>query len=447
MIWADRQRTDGTLRKFIDSNGNEQNVHIEEIEANIMQNGTPVNSATMNLIEKNIGTYGEDTYDNTATYQEGDIVTHNALLYRAKQDISTAEEWTASHWEQTNALEQITSAGGNEIVIGDISDVTNKTKLLIETDTMETLGTEVVDTLEGNERNRAPSVNAVKDKLVNVGTEVNNNFRTNILKGKNLANNILTTQTVSGVTITKNDNDTLTLNGTASATFTKTIAIINLKSGKTYTLSGGEGLTRETVSLDMRVSEAGNLYGGNWYIPVLPTVTIANDITLYLTIRIQSGATFTNKVISPMLEEGSTATTYESYITPVINVDGDEIYNQNISNYSTDEQRIGTWIDGKPLYRKVYNIPETTISSSTATQISISSDANIIPIDIRGFIGFATSNTYYPISGTAFRNNTGFQIRWTANNGLIQLIVDTSMSAESKVKSSYVVVEYTKTTD
>lgn len=33
--------------------------------------------------------------------------------------------------------------------------------------------------------------------------------------------------------------------------------------------------------------------------------------------------------------------------------------------YSTEETRIGTWIDGKPLYRKTYIIPETTLISVT----------------------------------------------------------------------------------
>lgn len=38
-------------------------------------------------------------YDATATYTEGAIVQHEGGLYKAKADISTAEEWTASHWD------------------------------------------------------------------------------------------------------------------------------------------------------------------------------------------------------------------------------------------------------------------------------------------------------------------------------------------------------------
>lgn len=58
------------------------------------------------------------------------------------------------------------------------------------------------------------------------------------------------------------------------------------------------------------------------------------------------------------LEQGSTATTYESYVEKKIHVKNDngvyeEFYNEeNLEVYSTEERRIGTWIDGKPLYQK-----------------------------------------------------------------------------------------------
>lgn len=53
--------------------------------------------------------------------------------------------------------------GGKELImVGDESVATKNTKLLIETDTLETLGTEVVNSLDGNETAKAPSVQAVK---------------------------------------------------------------------------------------------------------------------------------------------------------------------------------------------------------------------------------------------------------------------------------------------
>ena len=37
-------------------------------------------------------------YSSSATYFEGQFVTYSGNVYEANQDISTAEAWTASHW-------------------------------------------------------------------------------------------------------------------------------------------------------------------------------------------------------------------------------------------------------------------------------------------------------------------------------------------------------------
>lgn len=60
---------------------------------------------------------------------------------------------------------------------------------------------------------------------------------------------------------------------------------------------------------------------------------------------------------SLQLEQGSKATSYEAYIEPQIfvrNSNGvyEEFTKKSEEVYSTEEQVIGTWIDGKPLYRK-----------------------------------------------------------------------------------------------
>ena len=46
-------------------------------------------------------------YDSTATYSENDYCTHEGGLYKANQDISTAEAWTAAHWTQTTVMAEI----------------------------------------------------------------------------------------------------------------------------------------------------------------------------------------------------------------------------------------------------------------------------------------------------------------------------------------------------
>lgn len=46
-------------------------------------------------------------YDSTATYAKGDRCTYEGQLYIAKDAISTAEDWTASHWTATTESAQL----------------------------------------------------------------------------------------------------------------------------------------------------------------------------------------------------------------------------------------------------------------------------------------------------------------------------------------------------
>ena len=173
---------------------------------------TPLSSTVMNTmqdniedaIDQNVNNIGGKEYDNTATYDVGDIVKYQGQLYICTTAITTAEAWNSNHWQATDVL---SSAGGNEIAIGTSSDITGKTKIFVEEstqrlkykdsttgqfediagdevfigdeedapdstkllvdtedDSWNNIGTEVVDTLSGNEANRAPSVRAVKQK-------------------------------------------------------------------------------------------------------------------------------------------------------------------------------------------------------------------------------------------------------------------------------------------
>lgn len=59
---------------------------------------------------------------------------------------------------------QVGSAG-NEVVIGEESEITEDTKLIIEQEFIDNIGSEVVNSLEGNETNKAPSVSVVNEAL------------------------------------------------------------------------------------------------------------------------------------------------------------------------------------------------------------------------------------------------------------------------------------------
>ena len=101
--------------------------------------------------------------------------------------------------------------------------------------------------------------------------------------------------------------------------------------------------------------------------------------------------------------------------------------------YSTTETVCGTWIDGKPIYRKVINSGSLSLST-TATTINTNTPNIDKIIDI---------NFMY-----RFTDNSWFKI-WNLNELLCRqngnVVITTSQSAT--FPETYITIEYTKTTD
>lgn len=109
------------------------------------------------------------------------------------------------------------------------------------------------------------------------------------------------------------------------------------------------------------------------------------------------------------------------------------------NNYSTEEQRIGTWIDGKPLYQKTYNI--TSPSTDTDNAI-VTLDPNIFPINWDGYLIFSTGS---PIGINLYYTDSQFI------NTYPELVSGTihmkAVGANYHNLSGYITLKYTKTTD
>lgn len=107
-------------------------------------------------------------------------------------------------------------------------------------------------------------------------------------------------------------------------------------------------------------------------------------------------------------------------------------------NYSTEEQVIGTWIDGKPIYRKVIN---STCPSELSTWKTLSSNLNADEIlSYTGYIEFSTSEHKLLANGTP--QFTYFQLNKTSNELQIATFDNGFFG-----KPITVIIEYTKTTD
>lgn len=112
--------------------------------------------------------------------------------------------------------------------------------------------------------------------------------------------------------------------------------------------------------------------------------------------------------------------------------------------YSTEEVKIGTWIDGKPLYRKII--------SSTSPNVTKENE-NItkkIPVNVDIKFGFIEKAFYKDDSGNIVNIPfimTGGQVIKAYLNVQDNNIVLTSNTQYTNDKPVSIVINYTKTTD
>lgn len=113
------------------------------------------------------------------------------------------------------------------------------------------------------------------------------------------------------------------------------------------------------------------------------------------------------------------------------------------SNYSTNEQKIGKWIDGKPLYRKVI---KTTMAETSQSGTYVNKDVGIgLNIDF-GYVEKAIL-----ISGTQhmslpYINNAGYSTKCFIDKNGLQLVLANGNSVFNNCET-FVIIGYTKTTD
>lgn len=107
--------------------------------------------------------------------------------------------------------------------------------------------------------------------------------------------------------------------------------------------------------------------------------------------------------------------------------------------YSTTEQLIGKWIDGKPLYQITYEYTSSGISSTTAI-ITLSSEK--VVRDIKGVL-CNTDGRVYLLPYSSGSSTTS--IRVTVDNK-IEIVIN-SDSWGSSYTPWYITIQYTKTTD
>lgn len=155
-----------------------------------------------------------------------------------------------------------------------------------------------------------------------------------------------------------------------------------------------------------------------------------------------------------VLSVGSGQSGYSHQYRQIINV-GDPEQAHDAANknyvdtkltYATTEQVVGTWIDGKPIYRRVVSFSSDQLPSNSSVNIADVSSWNIdMAVDIRGMIGYQTGHGSQSVS---FRPLT------LAGGGTDDIRIDIDQenlrirtySSWSGFDRNFIIVEYTKTT-
>lgn len=124
----------------------------------------------------------------------------------------------------------------------------------------------------------------------------------------------------------------------------------------------------------------------------------------------------------------------------------------NYQVYSETETRVGTWIDGKPIYRKVVKFDPSTTSLQTIYNHNISNIKEILPTS--SCLLHRTSNQFVPFS-MAYPDTSSSMVAWSIGWQVTKTQIYTWIGSNMRAQidsttlgnGATAIIEYTKTTD
>lgn len=130
-----------------------------------------------------------------------------------------------------------------------------------------------------------------------------------------------------------------------------------------------------------------------------------------------------------------------------LNINNAPTQANNLVNYSTTEQVIGTWIDGKPIYQKTYKVIE-----NGATKSPIHNDgSNFYGFDIltNGIVKYVTDSKVFVIgtSGYQYIYNSNMNADSSGNAIAVNVSSKYIYLNFGDINDAYVTIQYTKSTD
>jgi hypothetical protein len=114
--------------------------------------------------------------------------------------------------------------------------------------------------------------------------------------------------------------------------------------------------------------------------------------------------------------------------------------------YSTEEQIVGEWIDGKPIYQITVNVNSATVSGTELmTVTNVTNVKKVISLDYQTILKDTSS-----FDGLVYSQSGYSRLRSNIDNGVIQLFHLCTISTwltNSSIDNIYATLQYTKTTD
>lgn len=244
--------------------------------------------------------------------------------------------------------------------------------------------------------------------------------------GKNLLNfNGFATKAISGVTITNNNDGSITLNGTATATIS-----IRLSNQMNKTLTAGNYYLSRNSKGSVSGAVTTFMFGNNGAEDInFATITEENkgfstsiDYKKYwLWLYINSGITFTNYIMKPQLEAGTVKTNWELYgVSPSL-------------HYPSEIKTVG---DNVNLYDKDNEIVCNGIGIESSGELFSRSDQKLLIIPI------SQGKTNIAIS---FSKTFSHSLRYAFSNSIVENVNSEIFDADYVTDSTKTDVKVSKT--
>ena len=381
-----------------------------------VDNTTPIDKNNLNKIESGIKNndinIGEENYDNTKTYEVGDIVRYNEKIYKCITAITTAENFDISKWEQTNIVEIVQS---------------EKSKIY---ELIEAISTPIVGEGENITLN-----DTAEKRFENFDIEGNHEQETR--SGKNYLNTLAKykagdTVTIEGITYTFNDDGSITCNGTASAN-----SILDISAG-IQTINGTNKkivglLTGSQVPANVRLTAFTSDWGKN---PIITFSEVNKSLALnmienaeYTIFRliIYSGTTVNNQTVYyQILDTSETDLTYEQYgVSPSPDYPSSIVaVGSNVNIFEATEKSFYSSVSGK----YVEYLKDTNEYHITSTQTWYRNTLNNLKIGKEYTLSFEAK------SSTVNSQMNGFLRIDKISDGTILKAFDTSVLTSAEYK-------------